>query len=89
MDKIKLVVTQEKFDATFSIDDWFNFEKMPQNEIYEKMLMFVVDAQEHPVTKEEARSMFKKIPKVEWVGYVADFIRAVNDAFVNPTKGSS
>ena len=36
MDKVKLVVTQEKFDKNFSIDDWFNFDKLSQKEVYDK-----------------------------------------------------
>ncbi len=87
MDKVKLVVTQEKFGQVFSIDDWFNFEKLPQKDVYDKMLLFVVDDEGNPVSIEVARAMFKEIPGNEWVNYVKDFIKAVNDAFVNPTNG--
>jgi hypothetical protein len=87
--KIKLLVTQEKFGQVFSIDDWFNFDSLSQKEAYEKMLMFVVDENEKPVTIDEARAMFKKIPGNEWVDYLTAFMKAVNQAFVNPTNGGS
>lgn len=87
MDKVKLVVTQEKFGQIFSIDDWFNFEKLSQKEVYDKMLLFVTDDNGNAVSVEEARDKFKEIPGNEWVGYVKEFVKAVNDAFVNPTNG--
>ena len=43
---IKILVTPEKFDEVFSIDDWFNFGALPQKEVYNKMLCFVVDAED-------------------------------------------
>lgn len=89
MDKVKLVVTQEKFDRNFSIDDWFNFDKLSQKEVYEKLLLFVTDEEGNELSVEDARAVFKTIPKVEWIEVVTEFVKAVNDAFVNPTNGSS
>jgi hypothetical protein len=89
MDKVKLVVTQEKFDRNFSIDDWFNFDKLSQKEVYEKLLLFVTDEEGNELSVEDARAVFKGIPKAEWLEVVTEFIKAVNDAFVNPTNGSS
>ncbi len=89
MDKVKLVVTQEKFDRNFSIDDWFNFDKLSQKEVYEKLLLFVTDEEGKELSVDEARAVFKSIPKAEWLEVVTEFVKAVNDAFVNPTKGSS
>jgi len=89
MDKVKLVVTQEKFDRNFSIDDWFNFDKLSQKEVYEKLLLFVTDEEGNELSVEDARAVFKSIPKGEWLEVVTEFIKAVNDAFVNPTNGSS
>ena len=89
MDKVKLVVTQEKFDRNFSIDDWFNFDKLLQKEVYEKLLLFVTDEEGNELSVEDARAVFKTIPKVEWIEVVTEFVKAVNDAFVNPTNGSS
>lgn len=85
--KIKLVVTQEKFDENFSIDDWLNFSELTNKELYEKMIMFVVNENEEPVTVEEARAMFKKVKKADWTEYVTAFMKAVSEAFVNPTSG--
>jgi len=89
MDKVKLVVTQEKFDRNFSIDDWFNFDKLSQKEVYEKLLLFVTDEEGNELSVEDARAVFKSVPKAEWLAVVTEFVKAVNDAFVNPTNGSS
>jgi hypothetical protein len=89
MDKVKLVVTQEKFDRNFSIDDWFNFDKLSQKEVYEKLLLFVTDEEGNELSVEDARAVFKSVPKAEWLEVVTEFMKAVNDAFVNPTNGSS
>ena len=86
---IKLIVTAEKFDQAFSIDEWFNFGELTQAEIYNKMLQFVVDENDQPVTVEQARAMFKGVPKAEWGEYITSFITAVKDAYVNPTSGGS
>ncbi len=89
MAKVKLLVTAEKFDEVFSIDDWFNIDKMPQNTLYNKMLQFVVDENDQPVTEDQAREMFRGVPRKEWMTYVSDFLSAVSNAFVNPTSGGS
>ena len=53
------------------------------------MLQFVVDENDQPVTIEQARAMFKGVPKAEWGEYISNFITAVKDAYVNPTSGGS
>jgi len=85
---IKIVVTQAGFDEHFSIEDWFNFSDLTNKEMYEYILHFVVDSEGKPVDVEEARKMFKAVKKAEWAGIIAQFIQAVQDAFVNPTSGS-
>lgn len=87
--KVRMVVTADGFDKIFSIDDWFNFEKIPQRELYAKMLNFVVDDDGNPVGIDQARELFKKVPKSEWMEYVNEFAQSVKEAFVNPTKGGS
>ena len=84
---IKILVTPQKFDEVFSIDDWFNFGSLPQNEVYNKMLQFVVDSEDKYVDVETARAMFKEVKKSEWIKYLAEFMKAVDQAFVNPTNG--
>ena len=86
---VKIKVTQEKFDEHFSIDDWFNFGQISNTEMYAKMILFVVDDEGNEVSPEQARKMFKAIPKKEWPEYVAQFMTAVRDAFVSPTSGGS
>ena len=87
--KVKLLVTQEKFDENFSIDDWFNFSSMSNKDLYDKMLMFVVDENEQPLSVEDARKLFKTVKKSEWLEYVTSFLKAVGEAYVNPTSGGS
>ena len=87
--KIKFVVTQEKFDELVSIDDWLNFSSLPNPVIYNYMLEFVANENEEPITKDEARKIFKTISKKEWFEYFAAFVKKINEAFVNPTNGGS
>ena len=89
MTTVKIKVTQEKFDEHFSIDDWFNFAQISNTEMYAKMILFVVDDEGAEVSPEQARKMFKAIPKREWPEYVSQFMAAVRDAFVSPTSGGS
>lgn len=89
MTDIKLVVTPASFDEHFSIDEWFNFSELTQKEMYEKMICFVVDAEGNPVEPVEARKLFRKVKKAEWGNYILAFMRAVNDAYVNPTNGDN
>jgi hypothetical protein len=85
---IKIVVTQEKFDELFSIEAWLNFGQLTNQEAYALMLKFVVDDEGKPCEEAQAREMFKTVPKKEWGKYLADFMRLVNEAFVNPTSGT-
>lgn len=85
---IKLLVTREKFDSVFSVDDWMNFYELTQKELYNLMLQFVVNEQEEYVSVEDARKLFKTVKKEEWGDYVSQFHSAITNAFVNPTNGS-
>ena len=86
---IKFKVTPETFDEFFSIEEWINFESLSNVDIYEKMLCFLANSEGEIVAKEEARKVFKKIPKKQWSECQELFIKAINDAFVNPTNGGS
>jgi hypothetical protein len=86
---MKIVITPAKFDQEFSIDDWFNLSELTNKQLYEKLLKFATDESGQPLTPEQAREEFKKIPKTEWNKWVIDFYRAITDAFVNPTSGGS
>ena len=86
---VKIKVTRERFDEQFSIDDWLNFTELTPVELYRIMLKFVVDDQGQPLPLDEARRCFKSISKKDWGQYVDAFYKAINDAFVNPTNGSS
>ena len=86
---VKFIVTEEKFDENFSIEEWLNFFGQPSNVIYKKMLLFVVDENDQYLEEKEARKLFKSIPKKEWFDCVAKFTKAINEAFVNPTSADS
>ena len=86
---MKITVTREKFDEIFSIDDWFNMNEISNRDLYAKMLNFCTDDQGQPMTVEQARDEFKKIPRTEWQTTVQEFYRAITDAFVNPTSGGN
>jgi hypothetical protein len=86
---IKIKVTPEKFDEHFSIDDWFNFDKLTNVELYNIILLFVVDDEGNEVPLDKARAMFKKVSKKEWPEYINAFYKAISDGFVSPTNGGS
>jgi hypothetical protein len=86
---IKLKVTQESFDEFFSIEEWLNFGQISNTDMYEKMICFVEDGEGNIIPKEDARKLFKKIPKKQWPEYITVFMKAISDAFVNPPSGSS
>ena len=87
MSNVKILVTLEKFDEFFSIEEWFSFSNMNNIEMYEKMILFVVDENDQPVTPETARQLFKQVKRKEWQNYIVQFMKAINDAFVSPTNG--
>lgn len=89
MDTVKIRVTQDSFNEHFSVDEWFDLSSMTQKEIYEKMLLFVVDEENQPVGREAAKKLFRKVPKKEWDAYVSAFYKAISEAFVSPTSGGS
>lgn len=84
---IKLVVTQERFEEIVSIDDAMNFFELKNKEVYEYMCHFVFE-EEHYLEYKEARKKFKSIPLKELEKYISAFVKAVGNAFVNPTNGA-
>ncbi len=89
MATIHILVTPERFDEIFSIEDWLNFGKLTNKAAYEYMLQFVVDDEGKPLPEAQARKLFKGVPAKDWTKYLNQFVQAVEDAFVNPTSGSS
>ena len=88
-DEIKIIfdVRPEQFDKFFGIDEWLYFYDMSNKEIYDKMLLVVVNENGEPLSIEVARKLFKKIPKTEWLQHVNNFVKIANDTFVSPTTG--
>ena len=84
---IKFLVTQERFDELVSLDDWLNFDKLSNAEVGALMLNFVADGNGVLLSVEDARKVFKSVPKKDWPQVLADFIESVRLAFVNPTSG--
>lgn len=86
---IRLKITVDKFDDNFSIEEWLNFSKMTNQQLYEKMLLFVTDEQGDYLDIEKARAVFNRLPKKEWGECITKFTQAVRDAYVSPTNGGS
>lgn len=89
MDTVKIRVTLDSFNEHFSIDEWFDLSSMTQKEIYEKMLLFVVDDENQPIGRDAAKKLFRKVPRKEWDAHVSAFYKAIGEAFVSPTSGGS
>lgn len=85
---IKISVTVERFEEIVSIDDSMHFLELGIKEAYDYIVQFVVNEDGEYITPDEARKEFKKIPRKELNKYIADFIKAVGNAFVNPTSGA-
>lgn len=88
MADIKIVVTRERFEEIVSIEDSMYFLRMTQKEVYDYMCQFVVNGENTYLSIEDAKKKFKKIPAKEFRTYLNQFMKAVNDAFVNPTNGA-
>jgi N-dimethylarginine dimethylaminohydrolase len=87
-DEIKIVVTQDRFEEIVSIEDSMYFLNITKKEAYDYMCNFVMNGENTYLSIEDAKKRFKKIPSKELNTYVSKFLKAVNDAFVNPTKGA-
>lgn len=87
--EIRFLVTREKFDEVFTIDDWLSFDTLLDGEVYQYMLKFAADEDGKPLTEAEARAFFKKVPKPQFPAYVLMFVNAVREAFVPKANGSS
>lgn len=86
---IKLRVTRERYDEVMSIEDGFFLHEMTDKEAYLKMCEFVVNEQGEYVGLTEARKLFKGVPRKDLGVYIADFLKAIGDAFVPPTNGAA
>jgi hypothetical protein len=62
-----------------------HFFELTNREAYEYMTQFVVNGDDKTyIEQDEARKLFKKIPRKEFNTYVTQFVKAIGDAFVNP-----
>jgi len=85
---IKIKVTADRFGEIVSIEDSMNFLELTNKEAYEYLLDFVVDQNDQPIGKPAARKLFKVVPRNKLDDYIAQFIKAIGEAFVNPTSGA-
>lgn len=85
---IKIKVTAERFGEIVSIEHSMNFMDLTNKEAYEYLLDFVVDDNNQPIGKDRARLLFKSIPRNKLDDYINQFIKAIGEAFVNPTSGA-
>lgn len=83
---IKLLVTRERYMQVMDVDTALLLTECTDRQIYEKLLEFVVDDEGKYVGRQEARKRFAKVPLSELSEHVMHFVRAVTEAFVNPTK---
>jgi N-dimethylarginine dimethylaminohydrolase len=88
MTDIKIVVTRERFEEVVSIDDSMYFLQITNKEAYDYMCNFVMNGENTYLSVDEARKKFKSIPRKEFQIYISKFMKAVGDAFVNPTNGA-
>lgn len=86
---IKIVVTQERYNQVFSIDEIFFPNEIPARELYNKMTQCVIGDDGEYLPQEKARELFQKIPAAELGEYIRAFYKAVNDGLLNPTSGSA
>ena len=85
---IQIKVTRERYEDIVSIDDDIHFFEMTNKDAYDYLVQFVIDAEGKYLSVEDARALFKKIPRKELNAYVKTFIESITDAFVNPTNGA-
>lgn len=86
---IKIRVTRERYDEVMSIDDSLFLFEMTDRDVYLKMCEFVVNESGEYIGVKEARKLFKNVPRKDLGVYVADFLKAIGDAFVPPTNGAA
>jgi hypothetical protein len=86
---IKIKVTRERYDEVMSIDDGFFLQEMTDKEAYLKMCEFVVNEDGEYIGTQEARKLFKGVPRKDLGEYIAAFLKAIGDAFVPPTNGAA
>lgn len=81
-------MTRERFEEVVSIDDAMNIFQMTNKEAYDYMLQFVINDGGEYLPTEEARKLFKTVPRKDFPNYVKDFIDKIGKAYVNPTNGA-
>jgi hypothetical protein len=85
MDEIRIKVTRERYEEVISIDDDMNFLELTNIEAYNYMTQFCLNGDDNSyLSQQDARKLFKQIPRKEFTKYVTEFIKSVGDAFVNP-----
>lgn len=85
---IRIRVDIEKFEDIVSVEDSMNFLNLTNREVYEYMIQFVLDEKDKYIPVENARKLFKKIPRKELGDYILKFMKAINEAYVSPTSGA-
>ena len=86
---IKIVVTPEKYDEIFSVDEIMFWEDLTRRDVYLKMLQCVTDGDGNYLPVKQARELFQVVKPSELNSYIDQFFRAVRDAAVNPTSGDN
>lgn len=88
-DTVRIKVTRERYEEVVSIEDDMHFFELTNREAYEYMTHFCLNGSEDTYLEpEQARKLFKKIPRKEFDKYVTQFVKAIGDAFVPPPNGA-
>lgn len=85
---IQIKVTRARYEEVVSIEDDMHFGEMTNRQAYEYITQFVVNEQGQFISQEEARKLFKKVPRKELTNYIKQFMQAILDSYVNPTNGA-
>lgn len=88
---IKIKVTLDRFDEVIDLADSFDLFKVTTSRAFEYLCQFVVNVKGEYVGFEAARDLFKthRIKRGEIGAYWVEFVKKVNEAFVNPTSGET
>lgn len=86
---IKIIVTQERFDEIFSIEDSLHPLDMSTAEMYDYMTQFVAGEDGAYLSQADARKLFKLVKRKELLDYLTQFSEAVKEAFVPKASGAA
>lgn len=82
--EIVIKVTRERYEEVVSIEDDMHLSELTNRDAYNYITQFVSDGNGTYLSQEEARKLFKNVPRKDFEKYVTQFFNSLRDAFVNP-----